>query len=194
MLLKTRTKKRRCQRIKLLLLLSPILIVLLWLGFKEIQSYFTQPDAIFILGGESDRELFAAKFAQEHPDLPIWLSSGGSQWFTEKIFAKAGINRERLHLDYRAVDTVTNFTTLVDDFQAQNIKSVYLITSSSHMTRARIIGEIVFGTRGIIIKPVEVASPRNESEPILKSIRDGIRAIIWLGTGYTGAKTITGGK
>jgi uncharacterized SAM-binding protein YcdF (DUF218 family) len=35
-----------------------------------------QPDAIFVLGGATERERFAAKFAQQHPDLPIWVSSG----------------------------------------------------------------------------------------------------------------------
>jgi uncharacterized SAM-binding protein YcdF (DUF218 family) len=89
---------------------------------------------------------------------------------------KPGIERNRLHLDRRAVDTVTNFTTLVDELQAQGIDSVYLITSDDHMRRARVIGEIVFGSRGIVIKPLAVPS-RRKPEPIEKSLRDGARAI-----------------
>jgi hypothetical protein len=54
------------------------------------------------------------------------------------------------------------------------------------MRRARVIGEIVFGSRGIIMKPLAVPSGR-KPEPIEKSLRDGVRAILWVTTGHTGA-------
>jgi uncharacterized SAM-binding protein YcdF (DUF218 family) len=179
------TKTRR-SKFRLFPWLLPVLAVMLLWGYKDIESYFVQPEAIFVLGGAEERELFAAKLAQQHLDLPIWVSSGSSEWYTEKIFAKAGIKRNRLHIDRRAVDTVTNFTTLVDELQAQGINSIYLITSDDHMRRARVIGEIVFGSRGIVMKPLAVPSGR-ETEPIEKSLRDGARAILWVTTGHTGA-------
>lgn len=157
----------------------------LWLGYKQLQSYFVQPEAIFVLGGHEDRERFAAKLALEHPDLPIWVSSGSPQNYVTKIFTNAGISGDRLHLDYQAKDTVTNFTTLVKELKAQGIDSVYLITSDNHMNRARIIGEIVFGTQGITLKPLSVPSD-DSPEPIEKIIRDGGRSFLWLLTGKTG--------
>lgn len=173
-------------RFRLFPLLMPVLgLSLLW-GYKNIESYFVQPEAIFVLGGEEERELFAAKFAQQHPSLPIWVSSGSSEWYAQKVFAKAKINRDRLHLDRRATDTVTNFTTLVDELQGQGIDSVYLITSDDHMRRAHVIAEIVFGSRGIVFKPVPFPSGR-EPEPVEKAIRDGARAVLWVVTGHTGA-------
>jgi uncharacterized SAM-binding protein YcdF (DUF218 family) len=114
------------------------------------------------------------------------VSSGSPEWYAQKVFAKAGINRNRLHIDRRAVDTVTNFTTLADELQAKGINSVYLITSDDHMRRARVIGEIVFGSRGIGLKPIPVPSGR-EPEPIEKCLRDGARAVLWVTTGHTGA-------
>jgi uncharacterized SAM-binding protein YcdF (DUF218 family) len=165
--------------------LLPLVAVSLWWGYKQIQSYLVEPEAIFVLGGHEDRERFAAKLAQEHPNLDIWVSSGSPQGYVEKIFAKAGIERDRLHLDYQAKDTVTNFTTLVDQLQAEGIDSVYLITSDNHMGRARLIGEVVFGSRGIILKPLKVPS-QSAPEPLEKSLRDGARAILWLVTGNTG--------
>ncbi len=164
----------------------PILTISLICGYKQIQSYFVQPEAILVLGGEEERELFAAQFAQKHPELHIWVSSGSPEWYTKKVFTKAEIPRNHLHIDHQATDTVTNFTTLVDELQAKGIDGVYLITSDDHMPRARVIGEIVFGSRGIVIKPVPVPSKR-DPEPIEKCLRDGARALLWVTTGHTGA-------
>ena len=155
-------------------------------GYKQIESYFVQPEAIFVLGGAEKREVFAAKFAHKHPNLPIWVSSGSPKGYAKGLFAKAGVEASRVHLDYQAVDTVTNFTSLVDQLKAQGIDSVYLITSDDHMRRARVIGEIVFGSRGIALKPVSVSSGR-QPEPIEKALRDGARAMLWVTTGHTGA-------
>ncbi|MBH8555160.1 YdcF family protein [Nostocaceae cyanobacterium CENA357] len=163
--------------------------LLMWLGAKEAQNEYKQPQAVVVLGGSTknlERERFTAKFAREHPNLPIWISGGSPPRSTQKVFAKAGIDPERLHLDYEAVDTVTNFTTLVDDLQARGIKNVYLITSDFHMRRACVIGEIVLGSRGIKFQSVAVPS-ETRSEPVEKSIRDGARALLWVTTGYTGA-------
>ena len=162
------------------------LLMACWFGYQQLQSEFQRPQALLVLGGDKQRELFAAKFAQKHPSLPIWVSSGTNPEFAEWVFSEAGIESYRLHLDYRAVDTVTNFTTLVDELKAKGIESVYLITSDDHMRRAQIIGEIVLGSRGISFKPVAVPSGRTP-EPMEKAVRDGARAILWLTTGYTGA-------
>jgi uncharacterized SAM-binding protein YcdF (DUF218 family) len=169
---------------KRIFLFLAIAIASLWGSYKLLQSYLVKPEAVIVLGGHEERERFAAQLAQKS-DLPIWVSSGSPQKYVERIFAKAGIERDRLHLSYQAVDTVTNFTTLVDELKAQGIDSVYLVTSDYHMRRATIVGEIVFGSRGIVIKTVSVPSEK-EPEPLPKSLRDGARAIFWLTTGDTG--------
>ncbi|WP_414542530.1 YdcF family protein [Nostoc sp. CCY0012] len=164
--------------------------LLMWLGYQESQNERVQPQAVLVLGGSTshlEREKFTADFAREHPNLPIWISGGSPPKSTQDVFAKAGVDTKRLHLDYEAVDTVTNFTSLVDDLQARGIKSIYLVTSEFHMRRARVVGEIVLGSRGIYFKPVPVPS-NNAHEPVEKSIRDGARALLWVATGYTGAE------
>lgn len=163
-----------------------VVAVLLWFGFQTVKSTMATPEAVVVLGGHEERERYAAKLAREYPQLPIWVSSGSPQDYAQRIFIQQGIARNRLHLDYQAIDTVTNFTTLVHELQEQSIKSVYLITSENHMIRARIIGAIVFGSRGISFKPIAVPSD-NPPEPIEKTLRDGVRAVIWLTTGHTGA-------
>jgi uncharacterized SAM-binding protein YcdF (DUF218 family) len=163
-----------------------VLLIMCYFGFHQLKNYWEQPQALFVLGGDVERELFAADFANKHPQLPIWVSSGSNPEYAEWVFSEAGINRNRLHLDYKAIDTVTNFTTLVNELKSQGINSVYLITSDDHMMRARIVGEIVLGSRGISFKAIPVPSGRSP-EPIEKVVRDGARAILWLTTGYTGA-------
>ena len=172
--------------VRYLLLLSAV-ATSLCVGFKfqPARQIDSTPEALLVLGGHEERERFAAELARQHPQLPIWISSGSPQEYAQKIFAKAGVNRDRLHFDYRASDTVTNFTTLVDELNAQGIDSVYLITSENHMKRAQIIGEIVLGSRGIEFEPVAVPSS-NPPEPVEKCWRDGARSILWLFTGQTG--------
>ena len=161
------------------------------IAYKQIRNYIDTPQALLVLGGALEREEFAAEFARNNPHLQIWVSGGSNPEYAEWIFSKAGIDLERVHLDYQAQDTVTNFTTLVDQLKSEGIASVYLITSDDHMRRAQVIGEIVLGSRGISFKPLPVPSGRSP-EPIEKAIRDGARAILWLTTGYTGASFAPG--
>jgi uncharacterized SAM-binding protein YcdF (DUF218 family) len=166
--------------------------VMLWWGYKEMQSQIVRPQAILVLGGSTsklEREKFTTDLARQNPHLPIWITGGSPPTITRKVFKKAGIDPKRLHLDYRAQNTVENFTTLVDDLEQKGIRSVYLVTSDYHMRRARVIGKIILGSRGINIKPVSVPS-RTSPEPIEKSIRDGVRAIVWIVTGYTGGEEL----
>jgi uncharacterized SAM-binding protein YcdF (DUF218 family) len=166
-----------------------VLPLLMWFGYNEAKDNHMPPQAVIVLGGSTknlEREKFTANFAKKYPNLPIWISGGSPPKSTRLVFAKAGVDSKRLHLDYEAVDTVTNFTTLVDELQSRGIKSVYLITSDFHMRRACVIGEIVLGSRGITFKPISVPSAQSP-EPIEKSFRDGVRALLWVTTGYTGA-------
>lgn len=163
------------------------LLIMFKLRKQQVEVTAKQPQALLVLGGATEREVFAAEFARQHPNLDIWVSSGSNPEYVNWVFSQAGISLSRLHLDYEAVDTVTNFTTMVGKLEAEGIESIYLITSDDHMRRARLIGEIVLGSRGIDFKPLEVPSGRSP-EPVEKTIRDGARAVIWLTTGYTGAR------
>lgn len=193
MLLRTSARKRRYlfakpkrSKARFVPWLLPLLVVSLMYGYKQVEGYFVQPQGIVVLGGDPARESFAAELARQHPELPIWVSSGSPEGYSRRLFTKAGIAEHRVHLRYDAVDTVTNFTTLVEPLQAEGIDSVYLLTSDDHMGRARVIGEIVFGSRGILLKPIVVPSGRSP-EPLEKAFRDGARAVLWVTTGHTGA-------
>jgi uncharacterized SAM-binding protein YcdF (DUF218 family) len=146
------------------------------------------PQAIFTLGAVSDREVFTARFAQLYPSLEIWVSSGAPPDKAHEIFQTLGIPSTRVHIDRRAIDTVTNFTSLVADFKKRNFQHLYLITSDFHMRRAKAIATLVLGSQGIAFTPVPMPSDQlPKSEPWLYILRDSGRALLWIVTGRTGA-------
>jgi uncharacterized SAM-binding protein YcdF (DUF218 family) len=165
-----------------LLLISSIIPIKLAIAYAQSP----QPQSILILGGGRGREELAAKFAQDHPDLDLWLSTGINDEDAQIVFQNAGISEQRVHLDRRATDTVTNFTTLVDDFNNLKIQHTYLITGDFHMSRAKAIAAFVFGSRGITVTPITVTT-KNPRESWLRTLRDSGRSILWIVTGQTGS-------
>jgi uncharacterized SAM-binding protein YcdF (DUF218 family) len=170
----------------LLVLLS---IIPIRLALTQQQVPF--PQAILTLGGGQEREQFAALFAQNHPSLEVWVSSGMRPDRSRALFQVAGISEERVHLDCRAVDTVTNFTSLVADFKQKNVRHLYLITADFHMTRAQAIATFVLGSQGIMFTPIPIPdlAPNRQHAPESwpRTLRDSGRAILWILTGRTGA-------
>ncbi len=170
--------------------LASVLIVVLFsiipVGLAIATTNAPLPQAILTLGGGSAREEFTAKFAQMYPSLEIWVSSGTPPNNAREIFQKAGIPNTRVHIDSRAVDTLTNFTSLVADFKQRNFQHIYLITSDFHMQRAEAIATLVLGSQGIAFTPVFVPSDK-PPESWLLVLRDSCRALIWVFTGHTGA-------
>ena len=166
----------------LLILLISIIPVRL-----AIASYITpHPQAIFVLGGGLDREKFAAQLAQYYSELDIWISSGVAFYESQRAFQAAGIPQQRVYRDYSATDTVTNFTTLVDDFQQRGIHHLLLITSDFHMPRARAIATIVIGSQGITFTPLAISS-NQPKESTARIVRDIVRSLIWVVSGRTAA-------
>ncbi|MBD2308302.1 YdcF family protein [Chroococcidiopsis sp. FACHB-1243] len=141
------------------------------------------PQAIIALGGDPIRETFAVDFALQHPPLEIWISSPYLKTFD---FPDPSSPRPRIYIDRRAVDTVTNFTSLVADFKQRYFQHVYLITSDFHMARAKAIAFFVFGSQGIAVTPISVPS-NQQPESWFHICRDVCRTWLWMVTGRTGA-------
>jgi uncharacterized SAM-binding protein YcdF (DUF218 family) len=151
------------------------------------------PQAILILDGNDPRVEFGLTFAQAHPDLPIWISGYCSQ--RQAVYTAVSeleIDPERVFYDLKATDTVTHFTGMVHYYNAHHIRHVYLVTSAAHMTRAKTIAAIVFGSHGIIATPIaQPANPLTEpsaKEPWIKVARDAARSLTWLTFGFTGER------
>ena len=146
------------------------------------------PQAVLTLGGGSNRELTSAKLSRTNPHLEVWISSGGylpKQSY--QIFEGAGASTNRLHLDYSATDTVSNFTTILPQLKQRNIKHIYLVTSDFHMKRSQAIATIILGSHGITFTPISVPSD-DPQESYRRILRDTGRSIFWVMTGKNGSE------
>jgi uncharacterized SAM-binding protein YcdF (DUF218 family) len=136
-----------------------------------------------VLGGDVAREKAAGLLAQRQR-LPLVVSSGSNPEYAEWLFGQEGLDRTQFRLDYRARDTLGNFTTLVEDLRRAGVRHVLLVTSSDHMNRALLVGRIVTGSRGIHLTPVSVpCGDRCHPEGRRKVWGDGLRAVAWVVTG-----------
>ena len=144
------------------------------------------PQAILTLGGGPVREIFTAEFATSHPQLPVWVSTGSIEIIAREIFQGIGVDNRRVYIDRRATDTVTNFTTLVNDFKKQKIQHIYLITDDFHLPRAKAIALVVLGSKGITFTPIAIET-NVTPEPKIKIFRDVMRSLFWVITGHTGS-------
>lgn len=165
-------------------------VIPLRLAIAHHQAPF--PQAILVLGGGKEREQFTAQFAQTHRNLPIWISSGIRPYQTREIFQATKIPSTQLHIDCQAIDTVTNFTTLVAEFKRQNVHHLYLVTADFHMPRATAIATVILGSQGIAFTPVAApisppSSAHHPPESWVRTLRDSGRGILWLVTGHSGA-------
>ncbi|KPQ36456.1 MAG: hypothetical protein HLUCCA11_06225 [Phormidesmis priestleyi Ana] len=156
--------------------------------YLRSQQPFLDPPVALVLGGAPEREQFAAQFAKAHPHVRIWVSSGSNPEYARWVFDEAQVPNEQWALNYEAVDTVTNFTTLINKLEDRQINQVYLITSDYHMQRASTIALIVLGSRGINFKPIEIPTEQVPEHPesLAREVRDGVRSLLWVVTGKTG--------
>ncbi|MBE9067876.1 YdcF family protein [Leptolyngbya cf. ectocarpi LEGE 11479] len=90
-----------------------------------------QPEAVMFLGDGNTREPFAAQLAAQNLNLQVWVSSRLRPAQVKQFFLAQNIALNRVNLDYHATDTVTNFTTLVDNLQAENVRHIYLRLADS---------------------------------------------------------------
>lgn len=150
---------------------------------SAIPSSQTGLQFMLILGGNLEREVEGIKYFIKHrhlfnQDSSVVLSSGALT--KEDLIRRTLIKPSELFEDRNAVDTVTNFTTLVDKFEGH---AIAVGTSSSHLPRATRIARIVLGASDVEFLPVELPPGDEPPESCWRSIRDVLRSLIWVFTG-----------
>jgi len=181
---RARRRPRRPWRLPRLLLLAAATGALLWLSRGRWWPSAPPPQMILVLGGDKDREITAAELARLR-GLPVVVSGGTNPEYAHWLFEqRAGLPHGQVHLDYRARDTLSNFTSLVDDLRRARIRHALLVTSSDHMPRALLVGRIVAGSRGIHLTPVPVpCGSLCMPEGRRRVWGDGVRAALWVVSG-----------
>ncbi len=176
----------RSYRFPLLILGGGIILLISKVPLKPYLKAFSNnnpPQLILVLGGDIDREHVGAKMAKALK-LPLILSGGSNPEHAKWLLKQAGIPSNQVELDYRAKDTLTNFTSLVDDLAAKKIDHAFIITSQDHLPRAITVGNVIAGSRGIKLTGISVScTPNCKKESIQKQAFDLIRAITWVSTG-----------
>lgn len=178
-------RRRRSSRCRFPLLLVGVGgLALLWLSRGWWWPTPPPPQMILVLGGDTDREIVAARLARRD-GLPVVVSGGSNPEYAHWLFQeRQGLPSDRVRLDYRARDTVSNFTSLVDDLREAHIRHALLVTSSDHMPRALLVGRIVAGSRGIHLTPVPVpCGALCEPEGRRLVWGDTARAALWVLSG-----------
>ncbi len=154
-----------------------------WLGRALLAAPASPPQLILVLGGDVKREKVAGRLAT-HYRLPVVVSGGSNPEYARWLFDQEGLRQQQYRLDYRAHDTLSNFTTVVDDLRRGGIRHVLLVTSSDHMDRALLVGRVVAGSRGIQLTPVAVPCGEHcHPESLPKRWGDGLRAVVWVLSG-----------
>lgn len=154
-----------------------------WLGRSLLAAPASPPQLILVLGGDVKREKVAGRLAA-HYRLPVVVSGGSNPEYARWLFDQEGLRQQQYRLDYRAHDTLSNFTTVVDDLRRGGIRHVLLVTSSDHMDRALLVGRVVAGSRGIQLTPVAVpCGEQCHPESLPKRWGDGLRAVVWVLSG-----------
>jgi len=138
-------------------------------------------DAYLVLGGSIQREIHVAELAKQHPEIPILISTGSEDPCIWLIFERANAPLDQVWIEDCAQSTFGNFYYGAPILQQWNAHKVGLITSGSHLPRAKWLAQILLGAHGIWVEPeivTEQGVPGNqESWP--KTGLDVGRSLVW---------------
>ncbi|MEO1374766.1 MAG: YdcF family protein [Cyanobacteria bacterium J06635_10] len=162
------------------------LLVAIWLFFTTITVLFASSkpvDVFFVLGGSIKREMYVAEAKQKYPEIPILISSGSSDPCIWLIFQRQAAPMQKVWLEKCADSTFDNFYYSIPILQRWGVHKVKLITSRTHLPRAKWMAQILLGAHRIWVEPDiidEVGVPGNR-EYWWKTGLDITRSIFWAG-------------
>ena len=160
------------------------LLIAIWLFFTTITvfSASSKPvDAFFVLGGSIKREMYVAELAQKKPQIPILISSGSKDPCIWLIFQRQTAPMDNVWLEKCADSTFDNFYYSIPILRQWGVHKVKLITSTTHLPRAKLMAQILLGSQGMWVEPdiiQEQGIPGNR-EYSLKTALDVTRSIFW---------------
>ncbi|HEY9598212.1 MAG TPA: YdcF family protein [Cyanophyceae cyanobacterium] len=138
-------------------------------------------DVFFVLGGSVRREIYVAELAKQHPESRILISHGSPDPCILLIFQRENAPIRQVWLEHCADSTFDNFYFNIPILRLWGVRKVKLITSPTHLPRAKWMAQILLGAHGIWVEPEiiqEKGIPGNK-ESSLKTSLDITRSLIW---------------
>jgi uncharacterized SAM-binding protein YcdF (DUF218 family) len=178
----SRKDRQRLYKLMLLASLGTLLASLLFNLLVRLPLNASSPqEAIFVLGGSIKREIYAAQLAKQSPNLPILISQGSRDPCIWRIFQQATPRLERVWLEKCANSTFENFFFSVPILRHWRVHKVLLVTSYTHLPRAKWMGQILLGAQGIAVDIHVVGGPDipGNRESWWKTGLDVTRSLIW---------------
>lgn len=160
------------------------IILGLWLIFTTITllNASSKPiDGFFVLGGSITREIYVATLAKKSPQTPILISHGSPDPCIWLIFQREVAPVQNVWLENCADSTFGNFYYGIPILRRWGVHKVMLITSGTHLPRAKWMGQILLSAHGIWVEPwivQEQGIPGNQ-ESQMKTGLDVTRSLLW---------------
>jgi uncharacterized SAM-binding protein YcdF (DUF218 family) len=165
------------------------LLLSFWLVFNTITLIYASSkavDANFVLGGSIRREIYVADLARKNPEIPTLISQGSEEPCILLLFESKGVNLANIWLEKCANSTFENFFYSLPILNKWKVHKVRLITSSSHLPRAKWMAQIILGSHGIWVEldiAKEEGVPGNH-ESWIKTGMDVTRSVFWAGLSH----------
>jgi hypothetical protein len=162
------------------------LLLGIWLVFITITLVLASSkpvDALFVLGGSIRREIYVAKLTKQYPKSQILISQGSPEPCIWLIFQKEKAPMKNVTLEKCADSTFDNFYYGIPILRRWNVHKVMLITSPTHLPRAKWLGQILLGAHGIWME-TEIVQERGipgNREFGVKTGLDVTRSLFWAG-------------
>ncbi len=175
--------KRRLRWLRLGLLSLGVLLCgwLLMITLKLHGAASAPVDALFVLGGSIQREIYVANLAKQYPETPVLISQGSPDPCILLIFQREKAPIRQVFLERCADSTFDNFYFNIPILHQWGVRKVKLITSPTHLPRARWMAQILLGAHGIWVDTElvkEQGIPGNR-ESVLKTGLDVTRSLGW---------------
>jgi uncharacterized SAM-binding protein YcdF (DUF218 family) len=160
------------------------LLLCVWLVFNTItliNSSSKSVNATFVLGGSIEREVYAAEFASKNAKIPVLISAGSQDPCILKIFKRKRAFLDNIWLEKCADSTFDNFFYSLPILERWKARKIKLITSRSHLPRAKWMAQIIFGSRGIWVEfdVIQEQGVPGNKESSFKTAIDVIRSFSW---------------
>ncbi len=161
-----------------------LLLGTLWgsiLGARLYHSGQAPTDAVLVLGGSIRREIYVAEQVAQGMTLPILISHGSKPPCIYLLFERAQASMAAVWLENCADSTLDNFRQSLPVLQRWGVRHVRVVTSATHLPRARWLAQILLGSHGIWVEMAivpETGVPGNR-EYLWKTGLDVLRGLAW---------------